>query len=171
MKFVRDSSATSNPIHGADIFFSLSPCLLISQSPPLDWIQSHEALLAWLSAASALMFVGSISLIPWLVIRIPADYFLRQHHYADRWKPQHPLLRVVFLATKNVVGILLFLAGVVMLVTPGQGILTILVSLLLLDLPGKFAMERWFARRKPVRAAITWIRARAGRPPLEQPEK
>jgi len=136
----------------------------------LGWMQSHEVLLGWLSAVSVLMFVGSISLIPWLVIRIPADYFIRQRHYADHWKPRHPLLRIVFLVTKNFFGGVLLLAGVVMLVTPGQGILTILVGLLFLDFPGKFALERRFVQIRPVRAAIAWMRAKAGRPPLELPE-
>jgi hypothetical protein len=136
----------------------------------LAWLQSHESLLAWLSAASVLMFVGSLSAIPWLVLRIPADYFLRQRHYADRWKPRHPLLRIVFLAVKNSIGGLLLLAGIVMLVTPGQGVLTILVGLLFLDFPGKFALERRLVRMKPVQAAIAWMRAKAGRPPLELPE-
>jgi hypothetical protein len=158
---------------------SLSPGLPLSPSPPLalslssllDWARSHEILLAWLSAASVLMFVGSISLIPWLVIRVPADYFLRQHHYADRWKPQHPLLRVVFLVIKNVTGALLLLAGIIMLVTPGQGILTILVGLLFLDFPGKFALERRAIEMKGVLKAANWVRSKADRPPLELPEK
>ena len=99
-------------------------------------------LLAWLSAASVLMFVGSLIAIPWPVIRIPTDYFLRQRHYADRWTPRHPLFnRVHFLAVKNVIGALLLLAGIIMLVTPGQGVLTILVGWPSLHFPCKFAMH------------------------------
>jgi hypothetical protein len=134
-----------------------------------EWIQSHEVLLGWLSAASVLMFVGSITLIPWLVIRIPADYFLRQQHYVDRWKPRHPALRIVVLAIKNCMGGLLVLAGLIMLVTPGQGVLTILVGLLLVDFPGKFALERWLIALPPVFRAVNWVRAKATRPPLELP--
>jgi hypothetical protein len=150
---------------------SLSMCLLVSQSPLLDWARSHELLLGLLSAASVPMFVGSISLIPWLVIRIPADYFLRQHHYADQWKPRHPLLRILFLVTKNLIGAVLLVAGIVMLVTPGQGILTILVGLLFLDFPGKFALERRVVRISGVLKAIDWVRSKAGRPPLEVPKE
>jgi hypothetical protein len=135
----------------------------------LDWIQSHGVLLGWLSAASVLVFVGSLTLIPWLVIRIPADYFLRQRHYADRWKPRHPALRIAVLAIKNCIGGLLVLAGLIMLVTPGQGVLTILVGLLLVDFPGKFAAERWLISRPPVFRAVNWVRGKAKRPPLESP--
>jgi hypothetical protein len=135
----------------------------------LAWMQSHEVLLWWLSAASVLMFVSSILLVPWLVIRIPTDYFVRQRHYADRWKPRHPVLRMAFLAARNFVGALLILAGLVMLVTPGQGVLTILVGLLFLDFPGKFALERLLISQPPVFRAVNWMRAKAGRPPLELP--
>ena len=136
----------------------------------MDWVQSHEVLLWWLSAVSVLMFVGSIILVPWLVVRMPTDYFVRQQHYVDRRKPRHPLLRIVFFAMKNLIGSLLVLAGVVMLFTPGQGVLTILVGLLFLDFPGRFALERQLIAKPPVFRAVNWMRAKAGRPPLELPE-
>jgi hypothetical protein len=136
----------------------------------LNWFQTHGCLLAWLSAASAVMFVGTLLAVPWLVIRIPVDYFLRQRHYADRWKPRHPLLRALFLAAKDVFGLMLLVAGIIMLFTPGQGVLTILLGLMFLDFPGKFAAERWLVSRPAVFAAVNWIRARAGHAPLEPPK-
>jgi hypothetical protein len=135
-----------------------------------DWIGGHAIFLGWLSAASVVMFVGSLLAVPWAVVRIPADYFVRRQHYADRWLPRHPLLRIAAIALKNVCGVVLVLAGVAMLVLPGQGILTILVGLMCLDFPGKFALERWLVGRPPVIGAINWMRARADRPPLESPE-
>jgi hypothetical protein len=135
-----------------------------------DWARSHEVFLWWLSAASVLMFFGSLLAVPWLVVRIPADYFLRQRHYVDRWRPRHPLLRLAFLVVKNLVGVVLVLAGVAMLVLPGQGILTILVGMIFLDFPGKFSLERWLARQPPVLRALNWIRSKAGHKPLEMPE-
>jgi hypothetical protein len=136
----------------------------------LDWVVAHEAALGWLSIVSAAMFCGSLLAVPWLVARIPTDYFLRPHRYADRWQPRHPVLRIVFLVTKNLIGVVLVLAGVAMLVLPGQGILTIVVGLLFLDFPGKRALELRSVRQRHVLAAINWIRAKAGRPPLELPD-
>jgi hypothetical protein len=136
----------------------------------LDWVGAHEAALAWLSIASAAMFVGSLLAVPWLIVRIPTDYFLHPHHYVDRWLPRHPLLRIAFLAIKNLVGVVLVLAGVAMLVLPGQGILTIVVGLLFLDFPGKRAMELRLVRLPPVLRAINWIRAKSARSPLELPK-
>jgi hypothetical protein len=71
------------------------------------------------------------------------------------------------LILKNLFGAILVLAGLSMLLLPGQGILTILVGLMFLDFPGKFAMERRLVRQRPVITAINWMRRRANRPPLQ----
>jgi hypothetical protein len=136
-----------------------------------EWIREYEVALGWLSAVSVLTFVGSLLCVPWLVIHIPTDYFIRPRHYVDRWRSRHPLVRAALLAMKNLCGVLLVLAGVAMLVLPGQGILTILIGLMFLDFPGKFALEERLARQPPVIRAINWIRAKAKCPPLELPER
>jgi hypothetical protein len=135
----------------------------------LDCVRGHEVFLGWLSVVSALMFFGSLVAVPWLLIRIPSDFFLRRMHYVDRWRPRHPLLRLILIVVKNLCGGILVLAGIVMLVLPGQGILTILVGLICLDFPGKFALERWLIRRPHVIQTINWLRSKAGREPLMPP--
>lgn len=62
------------------------------------------------------------------------------------------------------VGFLLF--GALMLVLPGQGILTILISITLLDFHGKFRLQRWVVSRPGVLDSINWLRKRRGRDPL-----
>jgi hypothetical protein len=57
----------------------------------------------------------------------------------------------------------------VLLLLPGQGILTLLIGISLLDFPGKRQLEKRIARERHVLKAINWIRAKAGRPPLEVP--
>ncbi len=54
-----------------------------------------------------------------------------------------------------------------MLVLPGQGLLTILFGLILMDFPRKRQLERRLIKVQPVRAAANWIRQRYGRPPFE----
>jgi len=132
-----------------------------------DWIHAHNVLLAWLFTASVLVFIGSLIAVPWLIVRVPADFFLHRQHYVDRWRPRHPFLRIALLAIKNFLGVVLLLAGLVMLIVPGQGILTILVSLMFLDFPGKLALEQQLIRLRPVIRTINWMRSKANRPPLE----
>jgi hypothetical protein len=71
---------------------------------------------------------------------------------------------------KNALGIVLVVAGLVMLIVPGQGLLTIAVGLMLIDFPGKYRLERWLATRRPVWRSINWLRKRAGRAPLSRPD-
>ena len=79
------------------------------------------------------------------------------------------MLRLALRVLRNVLGVVFVLMGVVMLFTPGQGILSVLVGLGLLEFPGKRRVELAIARRSPVRRSIEWIRDRAGSPPLELP--
>ena len=61
--------------------------------------------------------------------------------------------------------------GIAMLVLPGQGLLTIVVGIVLLNFPGKYRLERWLATRSPVWRSLNWLRRRAGRPELQRPEE
>ena len=119
----------------------------------------------WIFFASVATFVASMVTLPILVVRMPADYFVGEGS-GDSWTAHHPLVRVTVLIVKNLVGGLFVAASIVMLFMPGQGILTILIGLSLLDLPGKRDLERRLVGTPAVFEAINVIRARAGRPPL-----
>ena len=130
------------------------------------WIQGNEALLWWLAAASVFTFVGSQLAVPWLVVRIPRDYFAPGAPPHPPWAGRHPALRLVFTIGKNVLGLVFIAAGIVMLVLPGQGVLTIVVGIVLLDFPGKHRLLRRIVMQRPVLDSINWLRRRAGREPL-----
>lgn len=132
------------------------------------WPEAWNVYLWWLAAFSAVTFIASLLAVPFFAVRIPADYFSapRRKQTSRAWPPA---LRLTFLLCKNVGGILLFLAGTAMLFLPGQGLLTMLMGLVLMDFPGKFRLERHLVSRPPVFAAINWIRTRRGVPPLAPP--
>jgi hypothetical protein len=136
----------------------------------LAFLQKHQPLFIGLGVFSVVMFVGSLLAIPWIAVRIPEDYFLHRHHFLEKWRNSHPCIRIPLWILKNVLGVVFILAGVVMLFTPGQGILTILVGVLFLDFPSKFALERWFIKKTSVHRTINWMREKASRPPLRLPE-
>lgn len=118
-----------------------------------------------LGIASAAMLVISAMLIPFLIVRLPADFYAENSH-RRRIFQDRPLLRMAFLVTKNTLGAVLFIAGVLMLVLPGQGILTIVAALALLDFPGKRSLEMHILHRPAIMKSINWLRQRAGRRPL-----
>ncbi len=131
-----------------------------------EWIQTNQTILWWLAAASVATFVGTLSIVPWLIVRISADYFAPRKQHARTTPDRHPVVRALLLIGKNVLGCIFILAGTAMLVLPGQGILTILVGVTLLNFPGKYRLERWLVTRRPVLRAVNWLRRRAGRDPL-----
>jgi hypothetical protein len=54
-----------------------------------------------------------------------------------------------------------------MLLTPGQGILSIVVGLMLLDFPGKLILVRKILTKPRIFRTINRMRTTAKRPPLE----
>jgi hypothetical protein len=132
----------------------------------MDWIQAHEALLFSLAGISTLVFVGTLLAVPWLVARIPHDYFAPRKRHRVPWADKHPALRALLLTGKNLIGLVFVVVGLALLLLPGQGLVTILIGIVLLDLPGKYRLERWVVGRPAVLRSINWLRGRMGRPPL-----
>ena len=73
----------------------------------------------------------------------------------------------VLIIAKNLLGAVMVIAGVVMLFTPGQGVLSLLLGVSLLDVPGKRALERRIIEQPAVARLINSMRAKAHQPPLE----
>lgn len=136
-----------------------------------EWMRAHQEILAGMFGLSLALFVGSLVVMPLLVARMRSDYFLHRRPAEDSWGGRHAVLRYVLLAVKNMVGAVLLLAGISMLVLPGQGMMTILVGVSLLNFPGKRRLELRIVRQRHVLQAINWIRTRADRPPLLLPER
>ena len=132
----------------------------------LAWIGNHGVLATWLGIFSAVIFVISLLSLPWLVSLIPEDYFTHKHREPSQWSSPHPLIRIVLLVLKNLLGLVLLAGGIFMLVFPGQGLLTILMGLLLVDYPGKYQLERRLVSIPSVLRSINWLRAKRGKPPL-----
>jgi hypothetical protein len=133
----------------------------------IDWAVA----MPWIVGASIFMFVVSLVALPILLITMPADYFVQQGPRFGWLSGRHPTIRWSILAVKNLLGLLLVACGTVMLVTPGQGILAILIGICLMDFPGKRRLEKALLRRRGILTALNTIRAKAGKLPLEQPEE
>jgi len=136
-----------------------------------NWIRLEPWLAGWIFAGSVLTFLASLIVIPILVTRMRPDYFLSRQPSAESWIGQHSAVRAALYVLKNLCGLILVLAGAAMLVLPGQGVLTILVGVTLLNFPGKRRLELRIVRQRSVLRAINWMRARANRPPLILPAK
>ena len=120
----------------------------------------------WMAAASATAFFATLILVPLILIRLPSDYFSYHRRRETHGRERHPLARAVGALVKNVLGLMFIIAGIAMLVLPGQGILTIVVGLMLTDFPGKYHAEQWAIGHASLLRAINWIRMKAHKPPL-----
>jgi hypothetical protein len=137
----------------------------------MDMLSNWQQLLLWASGLSLLAVVATIVAVPWLVTRLPSDYFARPERVAWRQSSAEPGLAILIGLLKNLLGLVLIVLGFIMLLTPGQGILTLLAGLLLLNFPGKYHLERWLVLRPGVLRALNWLRRKRGHPPFEAPQQ
>jgi hypothetical protein len=103
-----------------------------------------------------------------VLVKIPENYF--SSHYQQDFMPNSSwLVRWSVVIIKNIFGIFLVLLGIVLSLpgVPGQGVLTILLGLIMLDIPGKRPLEAKIIKRPTVLAAANNLRARYNKPPLE----
>ena len=120
-------------------------------------------LLGWLAVLSLVTFVLSIALIPWVVGRLPQDCFLRLYHN-DSDRPQISIYSIIILIFRNVIGLILLLAGIAMLFLPGQGLLTILLGALLISFPGKHKLIHSLVSRPKIQHGLDWLRKKRNKP-------
>jgi hypothetical protein len=55
-----------------------------------------------------------------------------------------------------------------MLITPGQGVVSILMGLFLMEFPGKNTLELKFINHDQTFKTLNWLRNKAGKPPLKR---
>lgn len=135
----------------------------------IEWVRDNQTLFQGLGVLSFGLLVVSLIVFPVVVANLPKDYFVREHRDPAHQTRRHPLLWFAVTVIKNIVGFVLILAGIAMLVLPGQGILTILMGLALTNFPGKFTLERRLVSRPAVGRALNRIRSVAGKPLLDLP--
>ena len=132
----------------------------------LDWLPDNQTLAWWLFGSSVLAFVGGLIAAPIVFVRMPADYFVREQPAAGDFSGRHPVFRWTLRIAKNLLGAVLLLAGIVMIFTPGQGLLGIVLGASLLDVPGKRQLQLRIIRQPKVLQAINKLRAKWNRPAL-----
>ena len=138
----------------------------------MDWLSEFWASLTLGRVALGIgLFLLSLAFsfasIAVVVVKIPADYFsLASERQFLPNSRRH--VRWGAMVAKNIFGIFLVLLGIVLSIpgVPGQGFLTILLGLIMLDIPGKRPLEARIIKRPTVRAAADNLRAKYNKPPL-----
>ncbi len=160
----------------------IAPPIPNPQSPPytadmIAWlsalVERHEAWLGWVAAVSVAVMVLGVLVMPVVLLGLPADAverYLRDRSRREMspgdWRRRHPVWRWSLRVVKNLAGVVLAVAGLAMLVLPGQGLVTLAVALLLLDVPGKRRVERKLLTHPRLLGPINRWRQRFGRAPI-----
>jgi hypothetical protein len=121
------------------------------------------ALGLWVATTAVTLAVAAA-----VVVRLPPTYFSESDAaHVARAASARTLRGLV----RNAFGVVLIVVGAVMSIPgiPGQGLLTMLIGLMLVDFPGRRRLEKALARRPGILAAMNRMRARFGHPPLLPP--
>ena len=110
-------------------------------------------------------FIFSLVSIKWLVSLIPSDYFINKK--PSKFKSKYPVMWLVSMIIKNLIGYVLIIGGILMLILPGQGLFTIFIGLIMSNYPGKYFIERKFIAIPSVFKTINWLRKRSNQEPLK----
>lgn len=114
-----------------------------------------------------LTFGASLAIVSLVLVKLPATYFKRSHNRT--FLAAHPpLIRGFAILGKNLLGIALVGVGILLSLpgVPGQGMLTILLGVMLLDFPGKARFEYWLVSRPKILQTINKLRHRFSKPAL-----
>jgi hypothetical protein len=122
--------------------------------------------LIWAAGIFLLTVTVSAALFGLIIVLLPARYFVDDKGGWLASKP--PLVRWLGIIGKNLLGLVIILIGVALSIPgiPGQGLLTILIGVMLLDIPGKRRLVRSFIRRPRMLRPINRLRSWFRRPPL-----
>jgi hypothetical protein len=137
-----------------------------------EWISQYWAAVTWGQILLFLaLFVGSLAFsflsMAIVMVKIPENYF-SPHYQHDFMPNSRRAVRWGAVVAKNLYGVFLILLGIVLSLpgVPGQGILTILLGLIMLDIPGKRPFEARIIQRPAILTAVNNLRARYKKPPL-----
>jgi hypothetical protein len=133
-------------------------------------VRYNESTFALIALLSLLFWLGSLVAVPWVIVSLPTDYLSREERFFPG-NPSTSFWQYPYRVVKNFFGYIFILAGLAMLILPGQGLLTLALGLGLIDFPGKHHAIQRIVGQKRIFKAINRLRTRAKRPPLEPPRR
>ena len=113
-------------------------------------------------------FTINLAIVSFILVKLPANHFSKSRK-TKFWAGPRPWLHALKVIGKNIAGVLLVALGIILSLpgVPGQGLLTVLLGVMLLDFPGKDRMEQKLLSRPAIQKAINGLRRRFDKPPLE----
>lgn len=129
------------------------------------WLSGHALLLSVLASVSAVLLVATIVVAPWAISRLPANYLQQRLEKNAKQGIWYSLTSV----SRALLGLLVTLLGLVMLITPGPGVIMLLLGISIAEFPGRNRLLVYLATRPNVLSSLNWMRKRHGKPPFIHP--
>ena len=113
-------------------------------------------------------FFVNLGIVSLILVKLPADHFSKSRK-TKFWAGPRPAIHAAKVIGKNIAGVLLVALGIVLSLpgVPGQGLLTVLLGIMLLDFPGRHRLEQKLLSKPSIVNSINRLRARFHKPPLE----
>ncbi|MFT5895431.1 MAG: hypothetical protein ACI8VW_002306 [bacterium] len=132
----------------------------------LIWLSEYTLFFSTAAGASILLMIVSVAATPWFVASLPSDYL--QPKILDS-RPMN-LFGVLILTFRNIVGFAFVILGLILMVTPGPGLVVLLAGISLAEFPGKQRLLISIAVQPNVFKSLNWMRTRRGKTPFEFPD-
>jgi hypothetical protein len=138
-----------------------------------DFLSDFFSGLTWQKVlVGALIFLVSffvnLGIVSLILVKLPADHFSKSRK-TKFWAGPRPAIHAAKVVGKNIGGVLLVALGIVLSLpgVPGQGLLTVLLGIMLLDFPGRHRLEQKLLSKPSIVNTINRLRGRFGKPPLQ----
>src|SRR6185369_11284249 len=113
-------------------------------------------------------FLINLAIVSLILVKLPADHFSKSRK-TKFWAGPRPAIHAAKVIGKNIAGVLLVALGIVLSLpgVPGQGLLTVLLGIMLLDFPGRHRLEQKLLSKPSIVNTINSLRERFDKPPLQ----
>ncbi len=137
----------------------------------LQTLEFHASQILMGVGVFGVSLVLSVLAVAFVILRLGPDHFEATRGPSRFLEGRPTWQRVLGLAGKNLLGFFLVILGVLMALpgVPGQGLLTVFIGVVLLDVPGKRALERRIVAVPAILRACNRLRARFGKAPFTDP--
>ncbi len=127
------------------------------------FLHTYGSLVTLLGIVSTITFFLSLLIIPLVIQRLDTDFFIHLHEHTKK-EDEHPMTFILLRALRYLLGSVLIVAGLLMLFLPGQGIITTILGISLLDFPGKKMLTDKIVGFHSVQNGLNWVRKKGNKP-------
>jgi hypothetical protein len=126
---------------------------------------TNKYIIISLIVISIVSLILGLFFIPYIIINLPEDYFIREKDYKNYNNKKR--IYILFKIFKNIIGFTLIGIWTIMLVAPIHCMSFIFIGFILVDFPGKSKLEKRLIKSVKIQNMFNRIRKKHNKPPLK----